>query len=367
MPMQKPPGVPDIYWQDYLRKLAEAGEAPSPPLTPTPAATPPTVPTTAKGIQAAEQASLAQLGITAAELPAYQELALQINRELGGSYVNGVLTAPAWWTGSITEWSGHVQEVTNTRWHLTTSPVTPPVTPPPPPPPEPTPPTPPPPTPSPTGLFDCPYCGLRFSSTTDLATHLSTAHPTLPGGGGVGQGGTQMTTGYMPPVGSPQWTEETYGPQAGYLSGLGLYGKGYQSPYQQYQAGMYDPLNLLWQMQAPMAMAGQPGYQPTQYLSQFAPQYAEDPFSMYAMARGTLRDVMGMAPEQRAGMPGAEYGGGIAQLLGLGLRQQLGPGAEWLQGRVPAERTQWMAQYPQQLGPTFLDYIKQKYNLGQWL
>lgn len=366
MPIQKPPGIPDVYWQQYLRTLAEAGEAP----TPTPAPTPATVPTTGEGIQAAAQVNLAQLGITATELPAYQESALQINRELGGSYVNGVLTAPAWWTGSITEWSRHVQEVTNTRWHLTTSPVTtpPPPTPPtPPPPPEPTPP--PPPTPSPTGLFDCPYCGLRFSSAAELARHLETAHPTLPGGGGAGGGGTQMP--YTPsttfPVGSPQWTEETYGPQAGYMAGLGLYGKGYQSPYQQYQAGMYDPLNLLWQMQAPMAMAGMPGYAPTQYLSQFATPFAEDPFSMYAMARGTLGDVMGMAPEQRAGMPGAEYGGGIAQLLGLGLRQQLGPGAAWLQGRVPAERTQWQAQYPQQQGPTFLDYIRQKYNLGQWL
>ena len=60
---------------------------------------------------------LEKLGITEAELPTYQEFALLINMELGGSYVNGLLTPPASWTGSVTEWSRHVQDVTFLRYH----------------------------------------------------------------------------------------------------------------------------------------------------------------------------------------------------------------------------------------------------------
>jgi len=45
-----------------------------------------------------------------------QEIALQVNEELGGSYVAGVLTPPAWWTGSVTEWSRHVQAIAWERY-----------------------------------------------------------------------------------------------------------------------------------------------------------------------------------------------------------------------------------------------------------
>lgn len=64
-----------------------------------------------------EAEGLAELGITRAELPTYQEFALTVNIGLGGSYVNGVLTPPASWTGSVTEWSRYVQRVTNIRYH----------------------------------------------------------------------------------------------------------------------------------------------------------------------------------------------------------------------------------------------------------
>lgn len=67
--------------------------------------------------QTVEEAQLEALGITKDELPTYQDFALQINEELGGSYVAGVLTPPASWTGSVTEWSRYIQQVTNVRWH----------------------------------------------------------------------------------------------------------------------------------------------------------------------------------------------------------------------------------------------------------
>jgi len=56
------------------------------------------------------------LGITEAEVETYQDFALRVNTELGGSYVNGVLTPPAWWTGSVTEWSRYVQSEAYVRW-----------------------------------------------------------------------------------------------------------------------------------------------------------------------------------------------------------------------------------------------------------
>jgi hypothetical protein len=42
-----------------------------------------------------------------------QHLALyhEINAEQGGSFVNGVLTPPSWWTGSVTEWSRYIGDL----------------------------------------------------------------------------------------------------------------------------------------------------------------------------------------------------------------------------------------------------------------
>lgn len=238
------------------------------------------------------------------------------------------------------------------------------------------------------GLFDCHLCGANFGTTAELADHYATAHPELPIGGGGGEapviggglgggiggiGEAPVAPPYipsvMPPAGSAgysPWIEERYGPQAGYMAGLGLYGKAYHTPYQQYQAGMYNPMNFLWNMQTQMEALNRPGYNAPQYLSQFAPQYGQNPFAMYGMARGMMGDVFGMSPEERAGMTGGTYESDLAQLLGLGLRQDLGPGAAWLQGRIPAERGQWQAQYPMQQGPSFLDYITEKYNLGRY-
>jgi len=56
--------------------------------------------------------------LTEAELEAFRELALKVNIDLGGSYVAGVLTPPAGWVGSVTEWSRHVQAETLKRWLL---------------------------------------------------------------------------------------------------------------------------------------------------------------------------------------------------------------------------------------------------------
>jgi len=55
-------------------------------------------------------------GITVAEVKSLQDLALEVNIELGGRYIGGVLTPPPSWTGSVTAWSKHIQEVALARF-----------------------------------------------------------------------------------------------------------------------------------------------------------------------------------------------------------------------------------------------------------
>lgn len=40
----------------------------------------------------------------------YWEFVLEVNKQLGGSYVNGMLTPPNIWTQSVTAWSRYVQQ-----------------------------------------------------------------------------------------------------------------------------------------------------------------------------------------------------------------------------------------------------------------
>lgn len=119
----------------------------------------------------AKERELREWGVTEAEIPALRELALQVNRELGGSYVAGVLTPPASWTGTVTEWSRHVREVAVARYHRTIEvakeaelKIAKP-------PPEPEPvPAPPP------AYYTCPYCGKGFVSKMELAIHIGMRH-----------------------------------------------------------------------------------------------------------------------------------------------------------------------------------------------
>lgn len=231
----------------------------------------------------------------------------------------------------------------------------------------------------PGGLFACPYCGAQFGSTAGLAAHLSAEHPNLPGGVG------DMTTGFDPyaPMqaspyapGSPEWMEERYagpgdpyGRWAGFGTALGLYGRQQLAPYERYMVGQQPQLESLYNILGRWGgVGGQPEYAPGMF-SQWAPQYAQNPFAMYGMARGMLGDVFGMTPEQ-SGM--AYGGGGIGNLLQMALRPQLGKqAAGWMGQQMPIAQEQWQQQYPGWVAgggqPTFIDYIKEKYKLGEYL
>lgn len=67
-------------------------------------------------VEVAAEREREEWGITKAEIPSLQEYILQVNEELGGRYVGGALTPPSNWTGSVTEWSRHVQEIGITRY-----------------------------------------------------------------------------------------------------------------------------------------------------------------------------------------------------------------------------------------------------------
>ncbi|KKL27603.1 hypothetical protein LCGC14_2383500, partial [marine sediment metagenome] len=60
-------------------------------------------------IEAAAAKQREALGITLAEVKPLAELAQDVNIDLGGSYIGGMLKPPQYWTGSVTEWSKHVQ------------------------------------------------------------------------------------------------------------------------------------------------------------------------------------------------------------------------------------------------------------------
>ncbi len=238
---------------------------------------------------------------------------------------------------------------------------------PPPPPPPPTPPVPPVPTPP----SDTPTEG-EYRSFNNILYRLVNGQWVSQEFGPEAPGGEQPLAEqnlYSQPyaVGSPQWMEEVYGPRAGYMTGLGMYGKQGRTPYQSYQERLYDPLSRMYDLSSQFTAGGVPGYEPGGFMGQWGQPYAENPFAMYAQARGMMGDVMGMAPEQRAGFGLQGPTAALQDLMGMGLRQQVGlPGAQWLSGRLPQEQESWVSQYPQGQGPSFLDYVTNKYNLGRY-
>jgi len=192
------------------------------------------------------------------------------------------------------------------------------------------------------------------------------AVPGVTSPGGL-SGGANMASENPFEPGSGQWYEYQDDPYRGYMSHMGLLGKEYLTPYQQHQASRYPMLQQLYGLQSGLHMRGQ-GYEaPGGFLGGWAQPHAQNPFGMYGMAKGMLGDVVGMTPETRQEMGYGATGADFQNLLGMGMRSDLGlQGSGWLAGRIPAEQEKWQAQYPEQQGPTFMDYLVGKYNLGQY-
>ena len=112
--------IPRAVVVEEVAEVAPVVKPPAAPLAPPPPPPTPTIvlsPSTAERfIAEAKQRQLEQIGITEVQVITYQDFALKVNTQLGGSYVGGRLTPPASWTGSVTEWSRHVQAVTMKKW-----------------------------------------------------------------------------------------------------------------------------------------------------------------------------------------------------------------------------------------------------------
>lgn len=176
---------------------------------------------------------------------------------------------------------------------------------------------------------------------------------------------------------APMSIPGAYGPFTQYLKRVGLGAGNYWNPAQRYLAGLYEPLRGLFEMQQPLGAAlGQR----TPYWGDFMSKYLGQPRNVWQQYANLLGGLFGMTPESRGewgfsfepqygefgeqsyeGMPLSF----LQNLVTGGLTPSLGRiGAGWLAQRLPYMQTQWELAGPEQ---TFLDYIRSKYNLGQWL
>lgn len=226
----------------------------------------------------------------------------------------------------------------------------------------------------------CPYCGLGFDNQDDLINHAATCslNPSVfaePGSwagymvpsDGVDGGGFDYLNTVPWGVGTPPYMEELYGRWPGFGTALGLYGRAHLSPHEQYLASRAEPLSLMYDIGGRMAPYG---YAPDSMYSEWAPGYAQNPAAMYGLAENMMGSLVGMSPELRAQAEMPATGGDFGSLLEMALRTRLGRNtANWISGRIPAEQQAYTAMYPQQMmdtftGPTFLDYVLNKYGIA---
>ena len=173
-------------------------------------------------------------------------------------------------------------------------------------------------------------------------------------------------------------TEDIFDPFTAYLQKMGLGTQNYYNPAQQYTMQQFDPLNMLYGLQGRMGTVD-PGWAPRSTGADYAYDFTgRGSTPIQGRARSLMQQIMGWSPEQRA-QAGTTYEptwsegertssgniGELQQLIQQALRKQLGrPGANWLAGNLPAEQQRWAGTQAQGGTDTFLDYIRQKYNLG---
>jgi len=185
-------------------------------------------------------------------------------------------------------------------------------------------------------------------------------------------------------------TEAAYDPFTAFLQMLGLGGKSYYTPQEQYEIGQYRPLENLYNLQGRMAGV-EPAYAPG------TTPGSENPFVDFltklsgqgqtasTQAVKVLTSILGWNPEQREQAEvtynpsqGVTEEGNIGMatnnldelqaLIREALRGTLGrPGANWLASQLGGQQKQFWQQQALGGGSSFLDYLKQKYNLGSFI
>jgi hypothetical protein len=165
-------------------------------------------------------------------------------------------------------------------------------------------------------------------------------------------------------------TEETYSPFTAYLQALGLSNKNFYNPAQNYQISQYDPLSNIYNINRRMSLVN-PSFDPGNYVS---PWTSGNVGNATKLARETLSNLFGMNQENQ-GMAGVDYSplfsgtdsvdsNGLNELQALiktGLRGNLG---SYISNKLPWEQQNWGSSQAAGGGGTFLDYLKNKYNLN---
>lgn len=182
-----------------------------------------------------------------------------------------------------------------------------------------------------------------------------------PGGGAGGTytppeiGGTDMANGLGP-------LRERYTPEEMYRQGMGIPQQGYMNPWQKYLMNRYEPVSYLNRLQQSIGGAlGQPPATPYEDI------YAQNlPIGgRYAEAGNLWSQLGGMTGTQRetAGIGAEDY----ANILGMAMRPTYGRyGAQIAQQAVPGYQQEYERISREQgaaPAPTFLDYLRMKYNL----
>lgn len=219
----------------------------------------------------------------------------------------------------------------------------------------------------------------------DLASAADTFDPQNTTGLAPVPGGT-------PPGGSPpaaqgpltdlQNVEATYDPYTAFLQQIGIGGRTYLNPAEQYKQSLVQPIDVLKSLQEKMGMAlmGAPA---AQSFTDYASPFLNAPGNIYSKARELWGTLMGQSPTRR-GEGGFAYEptygfddkgervrttGNIQELQALlklaggspfGMR-----GSTWLSKRLPEEQQKWVSTQAagQGTGESFLDYIRSRYNI----
>lgn len=189
--------------------------------------------------------------------------------------------------------------------------------------------------------------------------------------GPTASGTPTIPAGTTQPADGP---EDYYGYLQTYLETFGLAHAG-ATPYEDYLRSQAAPWLTLFQIQQRLGAIPGNASGVTNWLDYLQPfKDSGNTFLIYQQAHNLLSTLRNTPIEQRVPLGYAYYYESdklddLQSLIRLALRPYVGkPGASWIADRIPSEHQQWLTNKKADPGHTtgdFLDYVREKYNLGQ--